>query len=507
MSQWLNVVGRLSSVLNDINVSSTADSEALTKIYRRWSGNSAPVSVDAYIDAVLNDVVAHASNVSSPRCLAHMSAPTPAFVRLISEIVVSLNQNLGKREASRAATLLERETLAQLHELVYRKPRSVYELQLTDLESSIGVITSGGTVSNITALWCARNRALGPRSGFSGIESEGLHSALACYGYNGCRIIVSQRHHYSMQKAADLLGLGTNAIQSVPVDADGAMRPGALDATLKACDEAGILVLAIVGTAGTTDSGSIDPLEEIAAIAEQRNIHFHVDAAWGGPLLYSNCHRDKLRGIERAHTVTLDAHKQLYMPIGCSLLLFRDTSIGNCIRKTANYMLRNGSGDLGRISLEGSRPAVSMLLHAGLRIISPEGYGWLIDKNIENTARFAAVVSEEYLNLELLQTPQTNILLYRFVPNGITASSSFADQYALNRLNETIQRIQSKRGKSLVSLTQLRDLPCYEGCPVTAMRAVLNNFKTTEDDLRAVLEDQLEIAAEILSGEGIESCR
>src|SRR5262249_51373190 len=152
----------------------------------------------------------------------------------------------------------------------------------------------------------------------------------------------------------------------------------------------------------------------MAQIARRSGIPFHVDAAWGAPLLFSAQHRHKLAGIARADSVTLDGHKQLYMPLGTSMLLLRNPAMPKLIEKQAFYMLEGGSGDLGKSSLEGSRPGNAVFMHAGLHVIGERGYEYLINENIRKAQHMAALV-RAHPAFELVLEPQSNIVLYRYL--------------------------------------------------------------------------------------------
>src|SRR5262249_37385293 len=151
-------------------------------------------------------------------------------------------------------------------------------------------------------------------------------------------------------------------------------------------------VIAVVGVAGSTDAGAIDPLNEIADVAEEANAHFHADAAWGGPLLFSDEYRPRLAGIERADSVTIDGHKQLYAPLGIGLVLFRKPQFAKVIEKHAHYLSRPGSADLGLRSLEGSRPGTALYLHAALNVIGRQGYAALVNDSIRKVRLMADTI-------------------------------------------------------------------------------------------------------------------
>jgi glutamate decarboxylase len=253
----------------------------------------------------------------------------------------------------------------------------------------------------------------------------------------------------------------------------------------------------VVGIAGTTETGNIDPLEELADFAEEIGCHFHVDAAWGGPTLFSGRYRSLLAGIERADSVTIDAHKQLYVPMGAGMVVFRDPTALSAIEHHANYILRHGSKDLGSHTLEGSRPGMSMLVHAGFSIIGRKGYELLIDMGIERAKTFAEMI-RNHPDFELTSEPELNILTYRYVPRTarpLLERGTERQREAVNTLLDQVcmllQKFQREAGKTFVSRTRLR-MARY-GEDITVLRSVLANPLTTSEILAGVLHEQCEI--------------
>src|SRR2546427_3611092 len=147
-----------------------------------------------------------------------MTSVVPDFASILGELVVPLNQNLVKKEASPALTLLERQVIAMIHRLIYQSPEEFYGWHIQNSESTLGLLTQGGTLSNLTALWMARNAAFPKSDDFPGVESVGLASALTRYGYDDAVIIGSRLMHYSIPKAAGILGLGGQNVIRIPVD-------------------------------------------------------------------------------------------------------------------------------------------------------------------------------------------------------------------------------------------------------------------------------------------------
>ena len=454
-----------------------------------------PLFVSDYTEILLEKLVAQSVHTTAPGFIGHMATPLPYFMLPMARIMTALNQNLVKIETSKAFTPLERQVMAMLHHLVYQCDEGYYHQWMHDAGHALGVFCSGGTIANLTALWVARNRLFAPTEDFTGIARTGVHGALQHHGHRGLAVLVSRRGHYSLGKAVDVLGLGRDALVSVETDPEHRIDTGALYSHCEHLNRAGIKVLAIVGIAGTTETGSIDPLDELADIARDVNCHFHVDAAWGGPTLFSDSARPLLKGIERADSVTIDAHKQLYVPMGSGMVMFRDPSAVTTVEHHAEYILRRGSKDLGAHTLEGSRPGMAMLVHAGFHIFGKRGYEILIDRNIERAREFAALI-EAHPDFELVSAPTLNILTYRYAPAAVQAQLTQAGperrreiNAALDEITQLIQKLQRAAGKSFVSRTRLNP-QLYNGDTISVFRVVLANPLTDTEILQGVLEVQ-----------------
>jgi glutamate decarboxylase len=257
-------------------------------------------------------------------------------------------------------------------------------------------------------------------------------------------------------------------------------------------------ILSIVGIAGTTETGHVDPLDELADVAQQLGCHFHVDAAWGGATLFSNNNRDILKGIERADSVTLDAHKQMYVPMGAGMVLFKDPEDSNAVRHHAQYILRAGSKDLGATTLEGSRNGMAMMVYSSLYVLGRKGYELLIDQSIAKAKLFAALINK-HPDFELITTPTLSLLTYRLRPALMAKLLVPANQdldslnSKLDQLTVEVQKQQREAGISFVSRTRLTT-ETYRKNAITVFRVVLANPLTTEQDLRNILDEQLAIS-------------
>ena len=463
-----------------------------------------PIFVSEQAKFLLDKVVAQSVNTASPNFVGHMTSALPYFMLPLAKIMIALNQNLVKTETSKAFTPLERQVLGMMHRLIYSRDKAFYLTKTQSPNCALGAFCSDGTIANLTALWVAINRTLAPTETYDGIGQEGLFQGMKEYGYKGLAILVSTRGHYSLKKAANILGIGQSNLIAIPTDLNNKMDINALREKIEELKKQNIAIVSIVGIAGTTETGHVDPLESIGKLCQAHDIFFHVDAAWGGPTLFSAKNRHLLKGVEKADSVTMDAHKQLYVPVGAGMVMFKDETHLNLIEHSAEYIIRRGSRDLGRRTLEGSRPGMAMLIHSGLKIIGQKGYSLLIDMGIEKAHEFAEKI-KAHDDFELVTAPELNILTYRFVPKefriALLEANSQDEQnrvnQELNRLTIRIQKAQRESGKSFASRTALNK-PAYGGQTINVFRIVLANPLTTMEILEDMLEEQRTIGQEVI---------
>ncbi|MGI3059652.1 pyridoxal-dependent aspartate 1-decarboxylase PanP [Vibrio alginolyticus] len=479
-----------------------AEEKPLREIEKDFSSAQIPEQpefVSDHTEHLLDTLVSHSVHTSSPSFIGHMTSALPYFLMPLSKIMIALNQNLVKIETSKAFTPLERQVLGMLHRLIYGQNDTFYNQWMHSANHSLGAFCSGGTIANITALWVARNKALRANGSFKGVEKEGLFKAMKHYGYDGLAVLVSERGHYSLKKAADVLGLGQEGLVAVKTDANNRIIIDDLKAKIVELEKQNIKPIAVIGVAGTTETGNVDPLPEIAEVCQSHGCHFHVDAAWGGATLMSNHHRHLLKGVEMADSVTIDAHKQLYIPMGAGMVLFKDPDAMKSIEHHAQYILRKGSKDLGSHTLEGSRSGMAMLVYAAMHIISRPGYELLIDQSIEKARYFADLIKQQD-DFELVSEPELCLLTYRYLPPVIREALAQAEgsqkeqlNELINELTQFIQKRQRETGKSFVSRTRLNP-DQWQRMNTIVFRVVLANPLTTKEILSSVLDEQREIA-------------
>ncbi|EPO2287174.1 pyridoxal-dependent aspartate 1-decarboxylase PanP [Vibrio parahaemolyticus] len=479
-----------------------AEEKPLREIEKDFSSAQIPEQpefVSDHTEHLLDTLVSHSVHTSAPSFIGHMTSALPYFLMPLSKIMIALNQNLVKIETSKAFTPLERQVLGMLHRLIYGQNDKFYRKWMHSANHSLGAFCSGGTIANITALWVARNKALKADGDFKGVEKEGLFKAMKHYGYEGLAVLVSERGHYSLKKAADVLGLGQEGLVAVKTDANNRIVVDDLKTKIAELKEQNIKPIAVIGVAGTTETGSVDPLSQIAQVCQEHHCHFHVDAAWGGATLMSNHYRHLLEGVELADSVTIDAHKQLYIPMGAGMVLFKDPDAMKSIEHHAQYILRKGSKDLGSHTLEGSRSGMAMLVYAAMHIISRPGYELLIDQSIEKARYFADLIKQQD-DFELVSEPELCLLTYRYLPPLIREALDKAEgtqkeklNELINQLTQFIQKRQRETGKSFVSRTRLNP-DQWQRMNTIVFRVVLANPLTTRDILSSVLDEQREIA-------------
>ncbi len=401
----------------NVGVTESISLKALTDLYKETVISPLPEKKLAdVISDIIEGIAPRAVNVASPYFVGHMTAAIPFFMVHLKAIVAALNQNVIKLETSKVLSVLEKQVLAKIHRLMYKNSEAFYQAHVQSTDTSLGSFTTGGTTANLTALWVARNLLLKPFDGFEGVESQGIAGALNAYSLDRAVILASPRGHFSLKKAGGILGIGHGNV--IPVDVDAHHRLDVLKLNQKVIElkkNGRTGILAVVGIAGATETGIVDPLDDIADVCEDHGLHFHVDAAWGGPVMLSERYAHKLKGIERGDSVSIDGHKQFFMPMTCGMVYFRDPLAMDAIAYHANYVNREGSVDLGIKTLEGSREANSLILDSSLKIMGTRGYGLMVDHGIETAQRFSQAIHTRGV-FEMVTEPELNILTYRILP-------------------------------------------------------------------------------------------
>jgi aromatic-L-amino-acid/L-tryptophan decarboxylase len=340
--------------------------------------------------------------------------------------------------------------------------------QFVGYKSGGGAFTSGGMVSNLTALTAAREYAL-PGARKKGISQHTL--ALYC----------SSEAHYSVRRAAEILGIGATNVRGLDIDENRCLKPAAVAQAIKADKKAGITPVAVVATAGTTLTGAIDPIAELAQVCREQQVWLHVDGAYGLPAASLPELKDKFSGLEQAHSVTIDAHKWLYLPKACGVVLVQDPkTLASSFSHQENYMLHVDS-DFNPVdmTLEYSRPFRALKLWLAFRIHGAEQFRQSIRRNLAQAQLCKRLVNAQ-AELELLVEPQLSTVLFRHVP------STLKDQEAaLNKHNLDLVTHMQNDGRVYVSSAIVDGKTCLRPCFV--------NFRTQDDDVNMLIEVALEL--------------
>jgi L-2,4-diaminobutyrate decarboxylase len=351
-----------------------------------------------------------------PRYLAHLNCPVVIPAVLGEAVISAVNSSLDTWDQSAGGTLIERRLIKWTTDLIGLG------------RAADGVFTSGGTQSNLQALLLARDEAcrLVQKNSATPLRKPQILPRL--------RILTSECSHFSIEKAATLLGLGSEAVVSVPCDEDRKMRTSALAAAMEQCEREGLVVMAVVATAGTTDFGSIDPLPDIAELCEQTGTWLHVDAAYGCGLLVSG-RRHLLTGIEHADSVTVDYHKSFFQPVSSSALLVRDEATLRHVTYHADYlnparMAKKRIPNQVDKSLQTTRRFDALKLWLTLRIMGAESVGELFDEVVDRAAAAWRMLSEDP-RFDVVTEPQLSTLVFRFLP-PTDAPRSLADEVNLH---------------------------------------------------------------------------
>ncbi|HEX4814996.1 MAG TPA: pyridoxal-dependent decarboxylase [Nonomuraea sp.] len=376
-------------------------------------------------------VAAGSADSADPACAAHLHCP-PLAVAVAADLAMSaLNQSLDSWDQAPAMTALEPLVIAELAGMAGYA------------STAAGVLTSGGTESNLMGLMLARDHVLGRAAGCR-IERSGLPSRPRP------RIFASAAAHFSVRRAAALLGLGEDAVVTVPVDRTLRMRPDALAGALRECAGRGELPMVVVATAGTTDTGAIDPLPDCVALAAEHGAWSHVDAAYGGGALLSDRLAPLLAGLAGADSVSLDWHKLGWQPVPAGVFLVRNAETYASLARRAAYLNPADDEDAGYASLLGrslrtTRRPDAFKIAVTLAALGRDGLGRLVDA-CHDLARAGAAAVRAHPRLELHADPVLTAFLFRYVP---------ADAARSDRVNAGLRRRLLRAGHAVIGRTEL----------------------------------------------------
>lgn len=432
-------------------------------------------SADSIIERVRRDLLPHAMNIPSPRYFGLFN-PTPLPLGVWADALASaINQNGAAWRNSPSASAIEARVLRWLCALIGYGPES------------FGTITSGGSEANLIALKCARDRiARGARD--RGLRASGAKGSLLVYA--------SEQSHYSFTKSVDILGLGRDALIKIDTNERFHIRTELLRARIRRDLDAGHTPVCIAGAAGATSTGVIDPLDELADIAKEFGLWFHVDAAYGGALAFSEIHKERLRGMERADSVTVDPHKWMFVPFACGAVLVREG--GGVLRDafdiTPEYLSEERGGadveyDFFRYGQLGTRRFNALKIWMTLKHLGTEGYAGMIERQME-LALYLASGLDELADFERVGEVETALCCARFAPAS-HRERSIAEQ---DELQMALQQRAERSGDAWFATTVLKGR--------RALRFNINSYLTERRHIDNLLELLARTGAELLKERG-----
>jgi len=406
---------------------------------------------------LLRTVVANSAIVTHPYTAAHLHCP-PLLAALAAEVVISaMNQSMDSFDQAPIASIVEQKMIRSLCQ----------EVGLPD--TADGTFTTGGSQSNYMGLLLARDASLLNHWNWPA-QKAGIPPEV-----RRLRILCSEVAHFTVEKCASQLGLGTDSIVKIDVDECFRMNARVLRERLASLRQQKLVPMAIVATAGTTDFGSIDPLPEVAALARESGAWLHVDAAYGGALLFSAQQRHKLVGIDAADSIGIDFHKLFWQPIPCSAFLLRDARHFVLIKMYADYLNpesheEEGIPNLVTTSLLTSRRFDALKLWISFQALGRAKLAAMIDRTAE-LANHAADVIRRNPKFELICQPQLSTVVFRYRPSrtGVDA----------NTLNARLRQNLFQSGKAIIGHTRVKQQQCLK---FTCM-----NPATSEEHLVALI--------------------
>jgi aromatic-L-amino-acid decarboxylase len=394
-----------------------------------------------------------------PRFMGYITSSAAPIGALADLLASSVNPNVGAWVLSPIASEIEAQTVRWISELVGYP------------QSAGGLLVSGGNMANFLGFLAAR-RAKAPWD----IREKGLR-----YGQSQMLVYAPKSTHTWIQKAADLFGLGTEAIRWIPVTRHHQMDTDALKIQIQADLSARLTPFLVVGTAGTVETGTVDPLGEISAICKEFKLWFHIDGAYGAPVGVLPEAPADFKYLAEADSVAVDPHKWLYAPLeaGCTLVKNPQHLIDAFSFRPKYYVLDNhGDNDAMNyfeVGMQNSRGFRALKVWLALQQVGREGYIRMIRDDIALAKEMYELVAATP-QLEAV-TNNLSITTFRYVPKNLNGSAEAVAKY-LNELNEALLNRLQKEGDLFLSNAIVDDQ--------YLMRACIVNFRTSKADIAAI---------------------
>ena len=419
-------------------------------------------------------------NLNHPRCVGHqVPAPLP-LVGLFDAVTTMTNQVQGVYEMGPWGIAAERAVIQQIGKQIgYQN------------DEFGGLVTSGGSLGNLTALLAARNEACpwiwndGNRphesneklrsSDSQGDTSERDQSAMRPEVNSSAARIVRRSHmpvlivhgdaHYCIDRAAGVMGIGQSQVMRVPLDGHRRMDVAALEQLLADLTAQQVPIIAVVAVACTTAVGVFDPLDAIADVCERHQVWLHVDAAHGGAVCLSQKHRHLIKGLERADSVVFDAHKMMFVPAVCALVFYRNKKNRfRAFEQKAPYLFDPSAPNMseydnGVVTFECTKRSAALGLWGALSIFGFELFEQLVDR-VFLVAQNLFDLLDDAKEFEVVGEPQANIVVFRYFPEGVQREENLASdecKLKVSQLQLRLRRAMLESGFGYLTQTALQD--------------------------------------------------
>ena len=425
------------------------------------------------LDSLLKDVsnvLKYSVRTGHPRFMNQLFGGYDPAAILGDWIAAVINTSMYTYEAAPVATLMEQILIGRMTRMV-------------GFESGEGTFAPGGSVSNLMAVLAARQRAV-PSARQTGLRGD-----------EKLVMFVSAEGHYSLDRAAVVGGLGLDAVVKVEVDEDGRMRPDALERAMQAEVDAGRRPFLVGCTSGSTVPGAFDPLDQIGPIAKRHGAWFHVDASYGGSVLFSDEHRDLMKGVDQADSVSWNPHKMMGVPLTCSAILLREPGrLSGTFGMHAEYLFHDDPEedptccDLGDMTLQCGRRVDALKLWLSWQAMGDQGFGQRVD-SMFGLARDLADEIKSRKGFELTREPMGANVCFRYLPPALRNEEGKSRLEHQTRITLAVRSQMLRDGRFMVNFAML------DGAQV--FRPALTNPHTTLEDLTLMLDEIERCAIEL----------
>ena len=425
-------------------------------LFEEWNNNiDKESSFGEWAKTIIDDSI----HLHHPSYMGHQVSPVLPEAALADLLSSFLNNGVGVYEMGSPTVAMERVVIKQLAR------------QLGFDGQADGILTSGGTLGNLTALLAARQIMTGQNAWKNGT------------GDKQYAFMVSEQAHYCIDRAVKIMGWGEEGILKVPVDDQFCMDTGKLESIYQTAKDQNIEVLGVVGSACSTATGSFDPLAKIGEFCRKFKLWFHVDAAHGGAAAYSSTYSHLLEGIEQADSAIVDFHKMMMCPALVTGLIFKDPSHSyQTFSQKASYLWSKEDREwfnLGKRTFECTKDMMALKVYVMLKQYGPDLFEEIVDR-LFNLGKTFSILIEKHPEFETLIEPKCNIICFRHMQEGVND---------LNDHNQRIRRRLIEKGNTFIVQTEINGN--------VYLRTTLMNVFTGTDELESLLEEISEIAKKL----------